>query len=482
MALTVNFYSFAKRKNSTALPTGAAQKTASVLLKDGTSLENPVFTLKTASIAEYALYNYIHVPEFGRYYFIDSRTYKTGSEIDISCTEDVLGSFRAEILALSGVFLEYCSDPTTNIVDKRLCSKTVPQYAVTNGTLGNTTFTANGCVIISSTGDNSTGLYILQNASDIYSIFDGIDWMNETVAGTTVEDILLNGFQRMIGVFQQFFEKDSATRNLKSALSFPWVTHGSAIGSAVSPLKIGAFNTQKTVYEVANKIVTDHVTLTIPWIGGDWRKAGNFTRLILYAPLFGIISLPVESLISDSSIRVSYAFSYENGDVSMQVEGTTSNHIVATAFTNASSSMAIGDSNISNSKVANAVAQGLGAITALALAETTGGASAALGGIASAGMSLNDALGGEGMLGGGGYGGFACAALDKTFHLYCITSDLSDAPANMGAVYGYPNFKTGSLAGKIGYTKLRECTFGGTGSKQENDAISSYLNSGFYIE
>ena len=482
MAITVEFFTFKKRKNSTAIPTGAALTTASVLLKAGTTLENPTFILKTDSIAQFAIYNYIHVSDFGRYYFIENRKYNTGSQIELTCSVDVLGSFRTEIFALTGVFFEYCSDVTSDIVDQRLCTKSVPSYAVSNGTLAHTTFTANGCVIISSTGDNTTGLYILQNASDIYTIFDGIDWTNETVAGTTVEDILVNGFQRMIDVFQQFFEKDSATRNLKSAMSFPWVTHSSAIGSAVSPLKIGAFNTQKTVYKVANKIVTDQVTLTIPWIGGDWRKAGNFTRLILYAPLFGVISLPVESLISDTSIRISYAFSYENGDVSMQVEGTTSNHIVASAFTNASSSMAIGDSNISNSKVASAVAQGMGAITALALAETTGGASAALGGLATAGVNLNNALGGEGMLGGGGYGGFACAALDKTFHLYCITSDLSDTPANMGAAYGYPNFKTGSLTGKTGYTKLRECTFGGSGSKEENDLISRYLNGGFYIE
>ena len=70
MAITVEFFNFAKRENSTGLPTGAAQKTASVLLKENCTLEAPVLKLHSATITEYALYNYVHIPAFGRYYFI----------------------------------------------------------------------------------------------------------------------------------------------------------------------------------------------------------------------------------------------------------------------------------------------------------------------------------------------------------------------------------------------------------------------------
>ena len=59
---TLTTYSFAKRKNSTAQPSGGSQ--IDVMLKDGTSLLAPVFLLNTASVS----FNYCSFE--GRYYFV----------------------------------------------------------------------------------------------------------------------------------------------------------------------------------------------------------------------------------------------------------------------------------------------------------------------------------------------------------------------------------------------------------------------------
>lgn len=481
MAITVEFYNFAKRKNSTALPTGAAT-TASVLLKEDCTLEHPIFILNTSSIAQYALYNYIHVSAFGRYYFIDRRTYKTGSRIELECTVDVMGSFKNEITALGNVFIEYSSTPTTNIIDGRLPRKTTPIITESYGALNATTFTANGCVLISSAGNKSTGLYILANAGDIYSLLDGIDWTQPTYpTGADVPTVLIEATTQMLDIAGQFFTKDSATRNIRNAFTLPWTPHQGVVGAAVTNYVIGSFPTGKTVYKINQKVVTDHVTLNIPWSFSDYRKSGKMCSLVLYAPLFGMLSLPADSLINDTQIDVLYSFSYENGDISMRVKGVQSDQIICTGTGNASAPVGVGNSNISSTKISSAVTATVAGVATIATAGSDAaliaGASAAFGGA----WNLNDALSGS-VTGGGGLGGFASMGLDKVVHIWCIQSDTSDTPANMASGLGYPNFAVGSLAGKTGYTKLNNAVFGGTGSKVENDLVTQYLNSGFFIE
>lgn len=479
--ITVEFFSFSKRKNSTAIPTGAAQKTASVLLKEDCTLENPVFILETSSIAEFALYNYVHVSDFGRYYFVDSRKYTTGSQIEIACSIDALGSFRSEIQNQNNVYIEYSSTPTSYIIDSRLQRLTRPTVTESYAALPNTTFTENGCVIMSTTGNKCTGTFILSNASDIYTILDGVDWTTQTITGTTIEEITLSGMQNMIGGMEQFFTKDSASRNIRNAMTLPWVAHGSAIGQAVNNYVIGSFPTGKTVYRVADKVVIDSVTLTIPWQNTDWQRSGANCQIYMYAPLFGVISLPTDSLTGDSSINIQYAFSYENGDVSMRVKGVTSQQIITTMSTNVASSVGVGASNISNNKITSGVTATIAGLGTIAAASSGVGVLAGILGAAAGGVSLIDAMGGS-TTSGGGLGGFASCALDKVCHIWCVGAQLSDTPANMANGYGYPNFCVGSLSGKTGYCKLRDSVFSGSGSKTENDMITGFMNSGFYIE
>jgi hypothetical protein len=481
MAITVEFFNFSKRRNSTAIPTGAAQKTASVLLKDDCTLENPVFELKAANIAEYGIYNYVHVSDFGRYYFIVNRTYKTGSVVVIQCTVDVLASFKAAIQGQTGVFIEYSSTPTTSIIDGRMQRLTVPIVTESYSALANTTFTENGCVILSTTGNKCTGTFILADAGHIYDLLDGIDWTTTTVAGTTIEDITLNGFQRMCDVMEQFFTKDSASRNIRNAFTLPWVVHHDAIGAQISNYVIGSFPTGETVYKVANKVILDSATLNIPWQQNDWRRSSANCQLYMYAPLFGVMSLPVDQLVNDSSLAIQYTFSYENGDVALSVKSGSTDQIITTANTNVAAPVGVGASNISSGKVTSSVTSIISGLATMAIAESTSGGLAGLLAAASGGIGLADALGGQ-TLAGGGLGGFASVGLDKVCHIWCVGAQLSDTPANMASGYGYPNFCVGSLAGKTGYVKLRNSTFNGAGSSYENDMITEYMNRGFYIE
>lgn len=72
-----------------------------VTLKQPCSILNPVFVLKYH--ADYITCNYLYAPDLGRYYFIDGVTLQTGARCEISCSVDVLMSYRREISAINCV-------------------------------------------------------------------------------------------------------------------------------------------------------------------------------------------------------------------------------------------------------------------------------------------------------------------------------------------------------------------------------------------
>ena len=93
MSISVTLYSFHKRENSTKRPTSGGTNYNCVLI-DNTSLMNPVFKLDIGSnpIGK----NYCHVADFDRYYFITDISSHQNFWY-ISCTCDVLASFKTEI-------------------------------------------------------------------------------------------------------------------------------------------------------------------------------------------------------------------------------------------------------------------------------------------------------------------------------------------------------------------------------------------------
>ena len=109
MSITVTFYQFAKRENSTAQPTtSTVNTTVDVLLKDSCTDEQPVLVLNSTDIDNYLPYNYCYIPFFSRFYFINHREVNTGKRLYIYCNEDYLGSFKQILLQESG-FIKYSS-------------------------------------------------------------------------------------------------------------------------------------------------------------------------------------------------------------------------------------------------------------------------------------------------------------------------------------------------------------------------------------
>ena len=101
-------YHFSKRKNSTKRPTEQGT-TVPCLLKSATTFQNPTFILQKP-MNDMLQFNYAKWAD--HYYFIDSTTSINAGQTEISCTEDVLATYKNEIGNYT-CFIERSSNQTT---------------------------------------------------------------------------------------------------------------------------------------------------------------------------------------------------------------------------------------------------------------------------------------------------------------------------------------------------------------------------------
>lgn len=109
MSIKINFYTFSKRVNSTAIPSGSGTEFDCVL-KQSCSIVAPVIELNSNQTAS-PKYNYCHIADFSRWYWVSDWTWERGLWI-ASLSVDPLASWRTEIGASSNYVTRssYASD------------------------------------------------------------------------------------------------------------------------------------------------------------------------------------------------------------------------------------------------------------------------------------------------------------------------------------------------------------------------------------
>lgn len=97
--MTINFYYNNSDRNVVDKSLSSAYSTSAVL-KDNTSVTDPVVLVNVSNPSRW---NYMHIPEFGRYYFIMEITSVREGLWAITGHVDVLQSYANEIHSQSGV-------------------------------------------------------------------------------------------------------------------------------------------------------------------------------------------------------------------------------------------------------------------------------------------------------------------------------------------------------------------------------------------
>ena len=94
------------------------------------SIMSPTFLLSYN--ANYVNFNYLYVPDWGRYYFIVDETVAPGGRIYLTCKEDVLMSNKNEILNLNAQIVRNEKVRNKLIVDNRYPAEIMSTLGVFN--------------------------------------------------------------------------------------------------------------------------------------------------------------------------------------------------------------------------------------------------------------------------------------------------------------------------------------------------------------
>lgn len=479
--MIVRFYQFSKRHKSTKIPGQTTPHIErEVKWKEDTKVTSPTILVSFEPIN----YNYVYIPKWNRYYFINDCSTYSNTLWQVSLVEDVLATFRGAIGNTRCNILYTTQSNRTDIVDSRLpVRSTILSDHTQSAINGLTIVPSNGAIgyVLGINGKGSFGAYMMQNTGQIRSLLDGIDAFNGTLPST-------------LDVAKQLMYGGSASECLKSALGMPFVIDPTKYSTKkAEQLRLGNYpctddNGNPILGYEINKPIGLYVTeIDIPWLSSDWKRVSLFTTIQMYLPFIGMLSLPATELQNDTTLNVLYSINITSGDIAVQIKGKQSDKIVCTSSGNCAVPVAYGATGINTSKLTSGVATGIGTVASAIGAYASGGSTLALSGIIGGGLlstsqQLIDALGGTAS-GGAGLGGGASYGLDKVMHIWVIQKNLVVPQYKYVDMIGRPYMQVDLINNVGGFVQTDGAQFEDTYAyASEKQIINQMLDTGIYYE
>lgn len=490
MAHTIYAGKIAKRKNSTLQPT--LTDSFDVLLKSPTSLHTPSFDISAASFD----YNYL---KWGnRYYFVTDVISMNNGRWEVHAVCDVLATFKADIIA-STQFVSYSShNSSTWLADTRipvLKSATVAK----NTTTMNFLFTDVGFYVLSVVGKDGAELWCC-DIGHLRQLLDKItDWSDDLIDDikngyypwtdpnspqtavtydfTSVEKALesIGKMNALTGLAGNAYS--DAPNCIRSCIWVPFLSTWFA--DTGGEIYLGQFPTGvTTAFKCKMTPASNTATVSIPWQYNDWRRA-VCEEVYLYLPLVGMVSIPSDEIVNESSIAVQWSATATDGCIAYRI--TAGNQVIGTYGANASANFPLG---VSQQVSAGEIVQtAIPAASKTISAGITGGAKGFIKEAIHSGYQVADTALTRHNSCIGGIGGGAGCGLSLDLTCFTVAHATSVAPASMAATMGLPTMQPMALSTLTGYCECSNAHVAATGAESEEiDEIDAYLNSGFYIE
>ena len=452
MSLSLTLYNFAKRHNSTALPSSGGS-VVDVVLKRETSLNAPTFLLQGD------LPNYNYASFNGAYYFIDDIVSVRDNVYELRCTIDVLATLKSDILA-TNAFVEYAAQGNGQIVDSRLGVeygvagfKKSYTSGVFPGALGSI-----GSRYVTVLGQTGTATYFVM-PSALNSIFASIsNWTQGVIDPSSIETILDTGLRQLVG-------SGSAAQCVRDAYILACGVPTDVLGGA-EEIYLGMFNTGVQGQKIATVGESQKTTtIAIPHQYADWRKQSPYEICRLFLPLYGTIEIPSDMAADSDGLTIKSRLNVYSGEFTYYISGSGRGAEEIVVGGNCSAPIAVGASNLN-------VAGSIGSIMQAGLNAFAGNASGAA---ASTLSILSPTPSGSGSMGG----------ISNTEPNACCMiyyRNTSGSPGNMAAVEGIPLLATRTLSNLSGYVKTRGASVGGAHRDTLREMANNLLDNGVFLE
>jgi hypothetical protein len=442
-------YHFSKRKNSTKRPTGQGTEVP-CLLKSATTFQNPTFILQRP-MNEMLQFNYAKWAD--HYYFVDSTTSINAGQTEISCTEDVLATYKNEIGNYS-CFIERSSNQTT------LANDTM--YIPTNDWVLSARNVSHKEKIMTSTYSQQ---YIIRVVSrtGVASYYINGDQLNNLLDYMYTEsnftDVITDAITKLM--FDPF----------KYIVDLKWIPFVDSAfnNSNDEAIQLGFWDSgvtakridEDTVVNFSYSFAFDNPLYAIT----DFRYySPSFSNYFIKLPFIGVVALNPYKI--DESVNALYQFDATSGlcnvflqskkvvfasyqfqlSVPVQIGYASTN--IAQLTTSAVSLVGAG----LQGNIAQGISSGIEAGRSITAPEVS-----MLGTIGNISNILNNQI--------------------LEFNSYACTSINPD-----GASEGYADGTVRSISGLSGYIKCRNASIEISGFTGDQEAVNNYLNSGFYYE
>lgn len=442
-------YHFSKRKNSTKRPTGQGTEVP-CLLKSATTFQSPTFILQRP-MNDMLQFNYAKWAD--HYYFIDSTTSINAGQTEISCTEDVLATYKNEIGNYT-CFIERSINQTT------LANDTM--YIPTNDWVLSTRNVSHKEKIMTSTYSQQYIIRVVSRTGVASYYINGdqlnnlLDYMytesNFTdVITDAITKLMFDPFKYIVDLKWIPFVESAFKNNNNEAIQLGFWDSG------VMAKRID----EDTVVNFSYSFSFNNPLYAIT----DFRYyTPSFSNYFIKLPFIGVVALNPYKI--DESVNALYQFDATSGlcnvflqskkvvfasyqfqlSVPVQIGYATTN--IAQLTTSAVSLVGAG----LQGNIAQGISSGIEAGRSITAPEVS-----MLGTIGNISNILNNQI--------------------LEFNSYACTSIDPD-----GASEGYADGNVRSISGLSGYIKCRNASIEISGFTGDQEAVNNYLNSGFYYE
>lgn len=488
MALTVNFWTYAKKQNSTAQPAGSPARVLSCALKSDSGILSPVLEIGLSMSFDPSSLNYAQIPAYGRYYFVTDWQWSEGLWL-CSLAVDPLASYKTAIGGSSHYVLRSSYAHNINAVDEFYPALSWrPNFYYNAASFGFSQNLNSGVYIvgIATTGNSGNAItYYALTASEIRAL---VDYMLNPIPNTS--DTWLSPFTSITdAIYRAIY---SPFDYIKSCRWFPigdTLTQGTnntvlrfgsyeAVDTSGTPVCVGHYLGDNSTNW---PFFTQTLDLPTGWLSLEAKyKIAPYARLYILFNPFGVIEINPLDLTDSVQLELRLYPDYISGDAMLKIYKRVGSalYFITERTTKLSLDMQLSAASIDFGGILGGSAGAAGGLAAALTAGSGAGVAAGLisaaGGIASAGAAavptMSNAIGSN-------FGG--PRAMEGNATLFYISTYFADED---NADFGKPLLETRQLSTIPGFIKCADGHIQIAGFEEEIRTINEHLTGGFFYE
>lgn len=453
--MVIEAFSFSKKMNSTAQPSGSGTQ-LNVLLKENTSVLNPHFLVHNYSFA----HNYV---KWGsRFYFIDDIISISDGMAEYVCRTDVLATYKSDIGASSQYVLRADSAYNLFVADSKYPTRAETHPDNVEFTSLHSAFVNGGSFVIgvqNGISAESAGIsYYALTDSEMQQLTDfmfGGTWLNAADVSVELQKELVNPYQYIDSITWYPFDIPNSDVSFNPEnIKFGYWDSG-IVGGLLDPLNATKGFAQQIT-------IPNHSQVS----RGYYLNAYPYTRMALDCYTFGTIPVDSSIFAVDRNLTLGLSVDFLTGLGKMTLRaGSQGDNIIYRTFAQVGVPMKI--SQVTQSLV-GAGASVVGGAVGLAYGNVVGFAQGILSGLESLMPQMSSA----------GSNGSRSAFVNAPV---LIINRQNLVPEDK-AQFGRPLCDVQTIGSLSGYVLCENADLATAGSPIEKEAITSYMNSGFYYE